>query len=171
LPEVHHHGYAVAEIEAAASWASEVLGAGPFFSITHMKIDRSEMHGREVAFDHTSAFGFCGDLMIELSEIHPATDARLREAMQGEGELPCLTHVAWLADDLDAEARRLVDAGCDCFYRSSTGPASAAWFDSRARLGHCIEVLERSPGLDEFYGFLRAQASGWDGNEPLRSYA
>jgi catechol 2,3-dioxygenase-like lactoylglutathione lyase family enzyme len=171
LAEIHHYGYAVADLEASTAWAAEALGAGPFFEISHMKIDDSLMRGREVEFDHSSAFGFCGGLMIEYSELHPGTDPALAAAMVGPGGTPAVSHVAWLVDDIDAEVERLGAAGSECFYRSSTGPASAAWFDARAQLGHCIEILRRSAGLTEFYEFLRAQAEGWDGREPLRPYA
>ncbi len=78
---------------------------------------------------------------------------------------PGLGQVAWLADDLDAEAARL---GLPLFHTGRAGPVRAHWLDARATLGHHIEVLQTSPELLGFHELMRRSAEGWDGRDPLR---
>jgi catechol 2,3-dioxygenase-like lactoylglutathione lyase family enzyme len=159
----HHVGYVVEDIPRAVAWAVEALGAGPFFLIEHLAFDEVTYRGEPAAYDHSSAFGQWGDLRLELTRVHSASPAGLAEALGGPG------HVAWLADDLDAESARLERAGLDLFHTGRSGPVRAHWFETP--LGHHVEVLQRAPELLGFYERMRAAADGWDGRDPLRQTA
>ena len=66
--------YAVDDVVGAAeSWVER--GAGPFFVRHHIAVSNSRMHGVAAAFDHSSAYGQYGDVMVELlCEHHPVAD-------------------------------------------------------------------------------------------------
>jgi catechol 2,3-dioxygenase-like lactoylglutathione lyase family enzyme len=163
---VHHLGYFVADIPEAVAWAVATLGAGPFFLIERLPFDEVTFDGQPAAYDHSSAFGQWGPVKLELTRIHSAAPAGLHAAFAGP--TPRLGHVAWLADDLDAETTRLEETGAHLFHSGRSGPVRAHWFDARATLGHHIEVLEASPELLGFYELIRACAETWDGTQPLR---
>lgn len=162
---IHHIGYVVDDIPRAVGWAVSTLGAGPFFLIEHLEFDEVTFAGEPAAYDHSSAFGQWGELKLELTQVHSAAPAGLAEALGGAG----FGHVAWLADDLEAETARLTAAGLPLFHTGRSGPVRAHWFDARGTLGHHVEVLQRSPELLGFYERIRAAADGWDGADPLRS--
>jgi catechol 2,3-dioxygenase-like lactoylglutathione lyase family enzyme len=162
---IHHVGYVVDDIPRAVEWAVSTLGAGPFFLIEHLEFDEVTYRGEPARYDHSSAFGQWGELKLELTRVHSASPG-LAELLAGPTPRP--GHVAWLADDLDAETDRLTAAGLPLFHTGRAGPVRAHWFDARARLGHHIEVLQRAPELLGFYELLRTAADGWDGCDPLR---
>ena len=162
---IHHVGYVVDDLPRAVDWAVSTLGAGPFFLVEHLEFDEVTFAGGPAAYDHSSAFGQWGELELELTQVHSAAPAGLADALGRLG----LGHVAWLADDLEAETARLTAAGLPLFHTGRAGPVRAHWFDARATLGHHIEVLRRSPELLGFYARIRTAAAGWDGSDPLRS--
>lgn len=166
---VHHLGYVVDDLDAGVARAVELQGAGPFFAIEHMRFDEVTYRGEPAEYDHSSAFGAWGPILLELTVVHAARPEGLHEALAGRG--PGIGHVGWLADSLEEETERLRGLGCEPFHTGRTGPASAAWFDGSALLGHPIEVLQRAQPLEEFYAMVRAAAVGWDGAEPLRRIA
>ena len=78
-------------------------------------------------YDHSSAFGQWGPLFVELTQVHDAQPAGLRDSLVAPGG--GVGHVAWLADSLEDEVARLRHAGITPFHAGRTGPASAVWFD------------------------------------------
>ncbi len=163
---IHHIGYVVDDIPTAVEWAVSTLGAGPFFLIEHLRFDEVTYAGAPAAYDHSSAFGQWGDIKVELTVVHSAAPAGLADAFAGP--TPRVGHVAFLADDLEAETAELEAAGLPLFHTGRSGPVRAHWFDGRAVLGHHVEVLQRSDPLLGFYELMRASHAGWDGSEPLR---
>ena len=45
-----------------------------------------------------------------------------------------------------------------------------AFHDSRADLGHLLEVYEPSPGLLALYATVAEAARSWDGDDPVREW-
>jgi catechol 2,3-dioxygenase-like lactoylglutathione lyase family enzyme len=162
---VHHLGYVVEDLEAAIPRVIATLQTGPFFLIEHLRFDETTYLGAPAEYDHSSAFAARGDTLIELTQVHDAQPPALRAALGGRLGLG---HVAWLADDLDAETARLAATGLQPFHSGRTGPASAVWFDGTALLGHHVEVLQSAPPLLSFYAEVRAAAEDWDGTDPIR---
>jgi catechol 2,3-dioxygenase-like lactoylglutathione lyase family enzyme len=166
LRPLHHLGYVVHDLPAAVERFSTTTGAGPFFAMEHLAFDEVTYAGAPAVYDHSSAFGRWGDVLVELTVVHDAQPAGLRDALTAPGG--GRGHVAWLADDLEAETARLTGAGLPCFHTGRSGPVSAAWFDGGPLLGHPVEVLQRCPEIMGFYAMVRAAAQDWDGTQPLR---
>lgn len=152
--------------EAARRYAAE-LGWGPFFVMEHIALERSLYRGRPAQFDHSSAYGQAGELMIEFITQHGDGPSALRD-MYAAGESG-LHHVAQFVPDLaaaiaDYRARGL-EAALEA--RTTTG-VDFAMVDTRRELGHMLELYEPSDGLRRFYDFVRKAAQDWNGCEPVR---
>jgi catechol 2,3-dioxygenase-like lactoylglutathione lyase family enzyme len=166
-PAIHHVGYVVDDIPAAAARFAGTFGAGPCHLIEHLAFDEVTFDGGPAAYDHSSAFGQWGPIIVELTQVHAVEPAGLRAALAA-GPMPRVGHVAWLADDLTAESRRLVATGLELFHTGRSGPVRAHWFDARQTLGHHVEVLQATPELIGFYDLIARTAQDWDGREILR---
>jgi catechol 2,3-dioxygenase-like lactoylglutathione lyase family enzyme len=166
MPDIHHVGYVVADLQSGAEHFARSFGAGPFFGMEHLEFDHVDYRGAPAVYDHSSAFGQWGPILVELTEVHDAQPQGFRDALVKPGG--GVGHVAWLADSLEDEVARLTAAGYTAFHTGRAGPASAVWFDGGDTLGHPIEVLQRRDEILGFYAMVRAAAKGWDGSDPLR---
>lgn len=150
----------------AAHWSS-VGGAGPFFLFEHISLARSDYRGSPQPFDHSSAYGQLGDIMIELIHQHDDAPSAVRDmyAAHQTG----LHHAAIFVDDLGAAAieaeRRNMAIALDA--ETSDG-VRFIMADARAQHGCMLEFYEPSDALMRFYAFIRRKAERWDGREPLR---
>jgi catechol 2,3-dioxygenase-like lactoylglutathione lyase family enzyme len=167
LPPVQHVGYVVEDIEEGVAWAVRTLGAGPFFVVSHMPFDVCTFNGEPATYDHSSAFGQWGAIKIELTVVHSTAPPELGEVIGGAA--PKVGHIGILVDDLAEQSAALEAAGLPVFHTGAAGPVSARWHDGRTRLGHHVELLQRGPEIEGFYGLIRSSSVGWDGSEPIRS--
>jgi hypothetical protein len=163
---LHHVGYVVEDLAEGVQRFSAATGAGPFFAIEHMAFDEVTYRGEPAVYDHSSAFGRWGDILVELTQVHDAQPDGLRETLVAPGA--GVGHVAWLASSLEDETARLAARGIAAFHAGRTGPVSAVWFDGGPLLGHPIEVLELADPLLAFYALVRSAAETWDGRDVLR---
>ncbi|HEX4010994.1 MAG TPA: VOC family protein [Solirubrobacteraceae bacterium] len=166
LPPIHHVGYVVDDLRSGVGRFAAGFGAGPFFAMEHIAFEQVTYRDADAVYDHSSAFGQWGPILVELTQVHEARPAGLREALVVPGG--GVGHVAWLADSLADETARLRSLGLAPFHSGQTGPASAVWFDGGPLLGHPIEVLQRRDELEGFYAMVRDASLGWDGADPLR---
>jgi catechol 2,3-dioxygenase-like lactoylglutathione lyase family enzyme len=166
FPPLHHIGYVVADLREAVKRFSRATGAGPFFAIEHIPFDAVTFRDETAAYDHSSAFGVWGPLLVELTQVHDVEPPALGEMLVGPGA--GVGHVAWLADSLAQETERLDGLGLRAFHTGRSGPVSAVWFDGRPLLGHPIEVLQRVPEIEAFYAAVRGAATGWNGERLFR---
>ena len=165
-PGIHHIGYGVEDLRSGVERFAASFGAGPFFAMEHLEFDEVTFRGAPAIYDHSSAFGAWGELIVELTQVHDAQPDGLREALVAPGD--GVGHVAWLTDSLAEEIERLQQLGLTPFHTGRAGPASAVWFDGGATFGHPVEVLQRRDELLGFYAMVRRAADLWDGSEPLR---
>ena len=165
-PPIHHVGYVVEDLGRDVPRFVAATGAGPFYALEHIVFDEVTYRGEPASYDHSSAFGAWGPLIVELTQVYDAQPAGLRDSLVEPGG--GVGHVAWLADSLDDETARLAALGITPFHAGRTGPASAVWFDGGDRFGHPIEVLQGRDELVRFYAMVREASIGWDGSEPLR---
>ena len=153
MPVIHHVGYVVEDLPEAIERFTRDFSAGPFSVMEHIAFDEVTFDGEPALYDHSSAFGQWGPIIVELTQIHDAQPAGLRDAWTKPGG--GIGHVAWLADDLEAETARLEAAGLRPFHTGRTGPVSAVWFDGGDLFGHPVEVLQWCDELRGFYASLR----------------
>jgi hypothetical protein len=159
--------YHVPNVEAAARDCAKRFGWGPFFLAENVSVPACAYRGNPARFDHTSAYGQAGDVMVEL--IAQADDApsvlRERFAADQRG----VHHVAVVVDDLDAFLAEAGAAGCATALDARTDfGLRFAMVDALDSLGVFVEAYSPSPPLDALYAMVRAASLGWDGADPVR---
>ena len=153
--------YAVADIDAAVpTWVA--LGAGPFFVLEHIALRASRIFGEPGAFDHSSAYGQWGSIMVELVQDHTA----------GATPVPALGlhHLAFFVHDLASASAAQTAAGRpEALWAETANGQQFVFHDGRHDLGHFVELYEPSDGLRAFYALVADAAAGWDGSQPRRA--
>src|SRR5687768_7973424 len=94
--------YAVTDVVWAAARFASTTGAGPFFVVEHIALESARVHGADGSFDHSSAYGQWGEIMVELVEEHSSPAIVVA---------PGLHHVAFMVDDLVAAVDWCVATG------------------------------------------------------------
>jgi len=159
--------YAVPDAVAAAHhWAAE-YGAGPFTVLPHIEVVDVFHRGVPAVFDHSSAYGQWGSVMVELVQDHGTGPSAVRD-LYGPRESG-LHHLAFFVEGLDATTARLNAAGHPTAMTAATrGGTRFHFVDTSAALGHMVELYERTEHLAAFYARIAADADGWNGNDPVR---
>jgi hypothetical protein len=156
--------YTVPSVEHAVSMWVERFAAGPFFLAEHIPLVDVTIRGAAATFDHTSAYGWLGNHMIELVQQNCATPSIFNEARFG------LHHAACFVDDLDAALARYAALGMPTAMTAATANGTRfAFADATATLGHYIELYQDDPRIRSFYRQVERAASQWDGARPLRA--
>ena len=160
--------YAVVDArEAARRWAAQ-FGAGPFFVADHIPVTDVVHRGLHGEFDHTSAYGQWGSIMVELVQDHGDGPSAVRD-LYAPGETG-LHHLAYFVDDIHETTARLGEQGYPLAMSAVAGGTTRFHFvDATAQLGHFLELYEPNDGLRGFYAKVRAAAEDWDGTEPIRT--
>jgi hypothetical protein len=156
------------DVRAAAARHAARFGSGPFFVQEHIPLAAVAHCGAPATFDHSSAYGQSGGVMVELVRQHHVEPASLRAQLRQRGT--GVHHVAYFADDLDREAARLDGLGYPQVMVATTASGLRfAFHDAVAELGHLLEVYQSNDRLAAFYARVAEAAIGWDGRDPVRS--
>jgi catechol 2,3-dioxygenase-like lactoylglutathione lyase family enzyme len=158
--------YAVPDVDAAAArWVAD-FGAGPFFVRRHIEGHDVVYRGAPAVFDHSSAYGQWGWVMVELMQDHGAAPSIVRERY-GVHETG-LHHLAFVVPDLDAATAHLASLGFDLAMSARSTNTRYHFMDTVDAIGHMVELYERSDRLENFYALVRDAAVGWTGIDPVR---
>jgi hypothetical protein len=150
---------------AAAIRCARDFGWGPFYLLEHIPLQRCSYRGNVARFDHSSAYGQAGDLMIELITQHDDSPSVLRDMYTAEQS--GVHHVACFVADLDATLGSGA-VGFETVLDATSNGVRFVMLDARALLGHMLELYEQGGALQRFYDFVRRKSTGWDGKDPLR---
>jgi methylmalonyl-CoA/ethylmalonyl-CoA epimerase len=169
LPDhpIAHIGYVVPDLRQTIEIWGKTFGAGPFFLLEDVSFDELEHSSGPVTFEHSTAFGMCGDTALEFWEIHKIEPA----SVVGPRFAPdCgMNHLAYYVDDVPAESKRLEDeAGFPLLLRGIVGPMELRIHDA-PELGHMIEIQPEADFVRAFQREISAAAKDWDGSDPVRS--
>jgi methylmalonyl-CoA/ethylmalonyl-CoA epimerase len=169
LGEPHHHAYVVDDIEASVSGLVDQLGAGPFFLIENVPLEKVRSRGEPAELVHNSAFGYYGGGAIELMQTLSVAPERVEKGFSGPR--PRIQHLAYVLPATDvADVRRSLDErGLTEYLSSQLGEVETTLHDASAALGHDIEIHVDNEGLRDFFAMVKGAADGWDGSQPLRS--
>ena len=159
--------YAVPDAKAAAETWAHQCGAGPFFLSEHITVTDVTYRGQPSEFDHTSAYGQWGSLMVELVQDHGSGPSAVRELYAPDES--GLHHLAFMVDSLDQALAALHGQGMQVAMDAMAGQTRFVFVDALDQLGHFIELYEGSDGLRGFYAMVANAAQGWDGSDPVRT--
>jgi len=159
--------YAVPDVVAAAEQWAHDFGAGPFFVRHHIELIDVVHRGRPATFDHSSAYGQWGSVMVELVQDHTVGPSVVSDVFPAGAS--GLHHLAYFVDDMDATVRTLVGRGHELAMSARTTGGSAFHFvDALATHGHFFELYLPTDRLLRFYADVASAAHGWDGSDPVR---
>ena len=159
--------YNVDDVRQAAARHAARFGSGPFFVNEHIVLQSVEHRSESGVFDHSSAYGQSGGVMVELVCQHQVEPASLRNQLSQRGT--GIHHVAFFTDDLAREAARLDGLGYPQAMLATTSSGRRfAFHDAVGELGHLIEIYELDDRLLGFYTMVAEASVGWDGRDPVR---
>ena len=161
--------YHVPDPEVSAQLLARRFGWGPFFYVrAHSAVEMPVPRGvRHAVFDHSSAYGQAGEVMVELITQHDDSPSVLRERF--DAATVGVHHVARFVPNLPAALAVGTNAGRDRRLRwrhctASRAPSFAMLDDRRSTLGHMVELYEADGPLLKFYRYVSRAAEGWDGD-------
>lgn len=140
--------YAVPDLSEStlSSWRNR-LGVGPFVTIHHVELSRCDSILGDESFDHSSAYGQLGDLMVELIVEHG--ERRI-------GPAAGVHHIAHIVPRLDSAVGHCESTGWPVVLDAMTvGGQRFVMCDARTDLGHLVELYEPDPRLIAFYAHVR----------------
>lgn len=159
--------YHVPDPAAAAERCARNFGWGPFFLLEHIPLRRCLYRGQPGVFDHTSAYGQAGEMMVELITQHGDAPSAIRDVYAADAT--GVHHMAYFVPKLGEAIDTFRSGGFDAALEACTsGGVEFAMIDACAEVGHMLELYEPHPDLKRFYDYVRRKAQGWDGADPLR---
>jgi methylmalonyl-CoA/ethylmalonyl-CoA epimerase len=160
--------YVPANLESALDFWTKTIGAGPFFAIDHVKLDRCRYRGQIAAIDFSIMLGYWGDMQVELVRQHNDAPSIFKD-WRDEGR-EGLHHVCILVDDMNS-ARNACEAVGSTVVQEALVPGGGEviYLDPGGGPGSIIEALKPAPGMREFFKMMRETHRDWDGKDPVRS--
>lgn len=164
---VRQIAYFVPDVEEAARRHSRLHGSGPYHVARNIPLSSCYYYGQPSHFDHSSAYGQWGDVMIEFVQQN-STERSCFTDLYPDGRQG-MHHVALIVDDLPTAMRGFEEAGHPAALYAEVMPgAGFAMMDCVAELGHFVELYEPSETLLGIYELVRSSAVDWDGSDPIR---
>ena len=107
LGTLNHIGLVVENIEKAVEFYSSIFGLGPF-TIDTYSLEGVNFRGKPVDAVMKAAFGFSGDLMVELVEVVEGETPHT-EFFRARGD--GVQHLAFPVDDMESSLAKLAERG------------------------------------------------------------
>jgi hypothetical protein len=174
LGPIHHFAYVVAEIEPVVQRLNEQFGAGPFLQIESVPVEDVTSRGEPAEFAHSSAFGICNDVAVELIQVTKIEPARVAERFRPNDDgTPRLQHVAYALPPATVAAQRaeLETKGLPEYLSARFGEdVEMTYHDASGSFGYDFEIHADSEGLRGSFAMLREAAADWGGSEVLRPF-
>jgi hypothetical protein len=163
---IFQYAWVVNDLDAAAHrWVSG-FGAGPFFTARHHKAEGYYRYrGNPKECDLSYAFGYCGEVQIQLIELHDDTPSIFHE-MYPRGQ-EGFHHVAILGHDFPADRQHLLNQGLELANEMWSG-ADVCYFDARKQFNMFVEIHGTSPAVLALFKGWRDAHLGFDGERPIR---
>lgn len=161
-------GFVVRDLDAAVRHWIEVLGVGPFLFLdkgTGRPPGVSHYRGLPVRVELRLAFGFLGDVQIELIEQVNDAPSPYRAFLESGGE--GLQHLGYWVHDYDEARRRLEAAGYrpDFVIPLPGQREPIVYYRSPAAFGPMLEIVPRR--WRRAREAVAARLAAWPGGDPL----
>jgi hypothetical protein len=170
LAGVVQNAYVVPDLTAACRRFHQLYNIGPFF--------RGPVHPlRDVRYRGAAAgpvvieiaCAQSGDVQVELITQSSAGPSAYRDVYAADEQ--GFHHAAVFTRDYEAEKQALVRAGYPvAMDMAGPGGSRICYVDTRAALGHMLELYPDLPALRAVYSFIREQAARWDGRELIQPF-
>ncbi len=163
--------YITRDLEGACRRLSALLGAGPFLGGGELVLDQHVYRGRLAGpIRLRGVFGCAGETNLEILQILSDGPCAFTDMFPGGGE--GMHHTAHFCTDYVAERDRLVEAGFPVASEfTMIFGAKICYIDTRAALGHMIELYPDHAVIRDMFAQARDAAQGWDGTGLMRPFA
>ena len=158
--------YAVNDAEVAAEYWVEHFGAGPFYLAEHIPVTNVFYRGEAGQYDHSSAYGQWGDIMVELVQDHGKGPSVVKDSYT-KGETG-LHHMAYFVEDLDMVTAKFLEIGFELAMSAEASETRFNFIDSRSTMGHFMELYEPDERLTSFYKTVKEASLSWNGKNSVR---
>ena len=160
-------GYIVGDVPAAARrWAD--LGVGPFYMLEGQELDNYYFRGELTELKMTMAFGYWGDIQVELiTPVNDTDNLYTRALKDAPGKL---NHYATIVADLDAllDAHNLGEQHIIQSGSMSSG-VKFVYLDEFMPGGLHLELIQSPESAQQGFEGMKAVAKAWNGENPVRS--
>jgi hypothetical protein len=174
LGPIHHFAYVIAEIEPVVRRLHEQFGAGPFLQIENVPVEDVTSRGEPAEFAHSSAFGICNAVAVELIQVARIEPERVAERFRlNDDGTPRLQHLAYAFPPAEVgELRANLEArGLPEYLSARFGEdVEMTYHDASGSFGYDFEIHADSDGLRGSFAMLREVSEGWDGRDLLRPF-
>lgn len=161
LVQVAHH---VADLDAAMRRFHRAFGVGPFLLRRHVPLQWARYRGAPAVLDISVAHAQWGSVQLELVVQHGDAPSAFRDAFAAGSE--GLHHVAIVPEEHDRMVAHHVGLGFPALTELMTPEGrGATYVDTRAALGHMLEIYRPNASLQALYARVAAMAEGWDGRD------
>lgn len=164
---VFQNAYVVNDLDQAAQRWADTCGAGPFFMTRHHRTDDFLYRGQPIEADVSYAFGYLGDLMIQLIQQHDDQPSIYRDMFPPGAE--GFHHIALLvpAAQFAGERQRIMNLGHAAACDLKAGGVNATYLDTRASIGVFLELHDDPPRIPVTFEQWRQAHLAWDGANPI----
>lgn len=166
-PAIIQMAWVVNDLREAATHWTTTTGIGPFLIVEGIVIEDQTYRGEPTDLQVSYALAQAGEVQIELVAQQNEVPSVYRDSFASGEE--GFHHVAFYPADYDGELARYVAQGFEIGYRGCFDGKRFCYIDTRATLGHMVEIIEHSAAQDKFFAQLRSAAADWDGRDSLRS--
>jgi hypothetical protein len=165
LAGVVQNAYVVPDLAAACRRFHQLYNTGPFFrGLVHPLRDVRYRGVATAPVVIEIACAQSGDVQIELITQSSPGPSAYRDVFAADEQ--GFHHAAIFTRDYEAEKRALERAGYPvAMDMAGPGDSRICYIDTRAALGHMLELYPDHPALHSVYSFIREQTASWDGRE------
>lgn len=164
--------YFVPDVRKAALEHSRLFGSGPFFVADNISFSQCSYRGSPTDWDHSSAFGQWGDIMVEFMQQNKPGASVLHDVFPENSGRHGVHHMAYFVDDPIARAAELEKAGyATALHGILTNGIELVMIDTISRYGHMLELYTQSETIMAVYDFIKSASVGFDGTDPVRTIA
>ncbi len=154
--------YHVSDLDTAVRRWHAMTGIGPFIIRRHIQLDQVRYRGELSSLDMSAAHAQAGAIQIELVQQHCDHASAFRDMFAAGAE--GVHHLALFPNNHDS----MVAHYHACGFATATELITAerrggTYVDTRAMLGHMVEVYRSNDSLIQFYEQVAQAAVEWDG--------
>jgi methylmalonyl-CoA/ethylmalonyl-CoA epimerase len=140
LGDIMQMAYVPRDFEQTLKFWTKTMGAGPFFSIEHVKLERTLYLGQPIEIDFSIVLGYWGNMQIELIRQHNEAPS-IFKTWRDEGR-EGLHHVCLLIDDTNTALDLCSRAGVSVAQEALLpGGGNVIYVDTEGGPGSLVEIL------------------------------
>ncbi len=155
------------DVDAALTYWTQTMGAGPFVALEHLQMDAATYKGAPAEIDFSAYIGYWGDLQIEIIVQHDDAPS-IYKSWRDEGR-EGLHHVCLVTSDMPRARRIIADAGGTVVQEAFLpGGAEVIYAETGGGPGSMVEVFQPAQAALDLFAWIKSLAVDWDGTNPVR---